>query len=87
MFPGAQERTQLVLAFNKYRDYRSRIYMYTFISYGILHLTRKCYTNMKVKLEKEADFDPTFLSVMDTVFMLFYAIGSFFSGALGTYTT
>lgn len=38
---------------------------------------------MKMKLQSEAAFDPTFLSVMDTTFMLFYAIGSFFSGALG----
>lgn len=39
---------------------------------------------MKVALEQNASFDPVFLSIMDTVFMLFYAIGSFFAGILGT---
>jgi sugar phosphate permease len=39
---------------------------------------------MKVELEQKASFDPVFLSIMDTVFMLFYAIGSFFAGILGT---
>jgi len=70
-------------AYKKYKVWRRYVYLYTFISYGLLHLSRKCYSNMKMELEKKASFDPMFLSVMDTVFMLFYAFGSFFAGILG----
>lgn len=47
------------------------------------HFSRKSYTNVKVELQKEAGLDPIIMSQMDTVFMFFYAIGSFFSGKLG----
>lgn len=78
------DRRYAILETNaKFHRYKNRVYVYTFLAYGILHLARKCYTNMKIKLEAEAGFDPTFLSVMDTVFMLCYATGSFFSGKLG----
>ena len=76
-------RTSILQAYGKYDQFRSKVFMYTFISYSMIHLLRKSYSNMKMKLESDASFDPTFLSVMDTVFMLFYAIGSFFSGSLG----
>jgi sugar phosphate permease len=66
-----------------FRNHQTRVYLCTFMAYAILHLSRKCYTNMKIKLERDALFDPTFLSVMDTVFMLSYASGSFFSGMVG----
>lgn len=46
------------------------------------HFSRKSYTNVKVQL-KLAGVDPILLSQMDTVFMICYAIGSFFSGKLG----
>jgi sugar phosphate permease len=75
--------TSIRQAYGKYDQLRSKVFMYTFISYSMIHLLRKSYSNMKMKLESEASFDPTFLSVIDTVFMLFYAIGSFFSGSLG----
>lgn len=81
--PVTQYRYSVLKSYEKYQQYRTLIYVYTFLSYGILHLNRKSYTNMKMKLQSEAAFDATFLSVMDTTFMLFYAIGSFFSGALG----
>lgn len=76
-------RYSVLQSYEKYQRYRTRIYICTFISYALLHLNRKSYTNMKIKLQADASFDPTFLSVMDTVFMLFYAIGSFFSGLIG----
>jgi sugar phosphate permease len=68
-----------------FQRHQTEIYLFTFLAYGVLHLSRKTYANLKVKLEANAMFDPTFLSVMDTTFMLFYAIGSFFSGALGDF--
>jgi sugar phosphate permease len=81
--PVTEYRYSVLKSYEKYQHYRTLIYIYTFLSYGILHLNRKSYTNMKMKLQSDAAFDPTFLSVMDTTFMLFYAIGSFFSGTLG----
>lgn len=47
-----------------YFSLRNRVYYFTFIAYGMLHLSRKCYTNLKIKLEQEAGFDAISLSVM-----------------------
>ena len=62
--------------------YRNVVYYSTFVAYAMSHFSRKCYTNVKVQL-KALGFDPILLSQMDTTFMFFYAIGSFFSGQLG----
>lgn len=62
---------------------QSRVYFLTYIAYGILHLCRKSYVTMRMKMSTAADFQPILLSIMDTIFMLCYAIGSFFSGFLG----
>lgn len=62
---------------------RSRVYYLTFVAYSMLHFSRKCYANLKVKLERDAGFDPILMSMMETIFMLFYAFGSFSAGTLG----
>ena len=63
--------------------YRNIVYFTTFLAYAMSHFSRKSYTNVKVQLKGEVGLDPILLSQMDTVFMFFYAIGSFFSGKLG----
>ena len=67
----------------KFGQFQNRVFFITFFAYGMLHLTRKCYVNLKMKLQEDAHFEPILLSMMDTAFMLFYAIGSFFSGSIG----
>ena len=67
----------------KLLKYRNIVYYLTFIAYGMSHFSRKSYTNVKVQMKGQAGIDPILLSQMDTVFMFFYAIGSFFSGRLG----
>lgn len=62
--------------------YRNVVYYFTFIGVANSHFTRKCYTNLKIQL-LNVGVDPSLMSQMDAVFMLFYAIGSFFSGNLG----
>lgn len=63
--------------------YRNIVYYLTFIGYAMSHFSRKSYTNVKVQLKGSAGIDPILLSQMDTTFMFFYAIGSFFSGKIG----
>jgi len=63
--------------------YRNLVYYLTFFAYAMSHFSRKSYTNVKVQLKGKAGVDPILLSQMDTTFMFFYAIGSFFSGKLG----
>jgi len=63
--------------------YRNLVYYLTFFAYAMSHFSRKSYTNVKVQLKGSAGVDPILLSQMDTTFMFFYAIGSFFSGKLG----
>eukprot|EP01041_Mallomonas_annulata_P010554 gene10554-22013_t len=63
--------------------YRNIVYYLTFFAYAMSHFSRKSYTNVKVQLKTKAGIDPILLSQMDTTFMFFYAIGSFFSGKLG----
>ena len=63
--------------------YRNIVYFVSFMAYAMSHFSRKSYTNVKVQLKGEAGLDPILLSQMDTAFMFFYAIGSFFSGKLG----
>jgi sugar phosphate permease len=67
----------------KVAHYRNIVYYITFVAYAMSHFSRKSYTNVKVELQKEAGLNPIIMSQMDTVFMFFYAIGSFFSGKLG----
>ena len=62
---------------------RNSVYYLTFVAYSMLHLSRKCYANLKVKLERDAGFNPIMMSMMETTFMLFYAFGSFSAGHLG----
>ena len=69
----------------KFRSYQTRVFVLTFFAYGMIHVTRKCYVNLKMKLQNESRFEPILLSLMDTTFMLFYAIGSFFSSTIGVY--
>lgn len=63
--------------------YRNVVYFLTFIAYAMSHFSRKSYTNVKVQMKGQSGMDPILLSQMDTAFMFFYAIGSFFSGRLG----
>jgi OPA family glycerol-3-phosphate transporter-like MFS transporter 1/2 len=65
--------------------YRSVVYYFTFIGVANSHFTRKCYTNLKIQL-LSIGVNPSLMSQMDAIFMLFYAIGSFFSGNLGDRT-
>jgi sugar phosphate permease len=67
----------------KLAKYRNFVYYLTFVAYAMSHFSRKSYTNVKVQMKGEAGMDPILLSQMDTAFMFFYAIGSFFSGRLG----
>ena len=46
------------------------------------HFSRKSYSNVKVQLQA-GGVHPMLLSEMDTTFLFFYAIGSFFSGNIG----
>ena len=62
--------------------YRSVVYYFSFISVANSHFTRKCYTNIKTQL-LDGGVNPCLMSLMDAVFMLFYAVGSFFFGNLG----
>lgn len=63
--------------------YQKVVFWVTFVAYGMLHLSRKCYVNLKWQLQTDAHFDPSLLSAMDFCFMLFYSFGSFFSGSVG----
>lgn len=85
--PQTPVKYSAVAAIARYQRFQRFIFALTFVSYALLHLARKTYANMKMKLESEAAFDATFLSVMDTAFMLFYALGSFISGVLGEYVS
>jgi len=67
----------------RYKRSQSQVFYITFVSYGLLHLSRKSYTCLKVQLQEDAHYDPALLSIMDTMFMLFYSIGSFQSGSVG----
>lgn len=68
---------------DKLIKYRNIVYYLTFIAYAMSHFSRKSYTNVKIQMKSQASMDPILLSQMDTAFMFFYAIGSFFSGRLG----
>ena len=46
-----------------YDKLRNRVYYLTFVAYGMLHLSRKCYANLKIQLERDAGFDTFSLSV------------------------
>lgn len=67
----------------KLTKYRNLVYFLTFLAYAMSHYSRKSYTNVKVQMKGQAGMDPILLSQMDTAFMFFYAIGSYFSGRLG----
>jgi sugar phosphate permease len=67
----------------KLANYRNVVYYLTFLAYAMSHFSRKSYTNVKVQMKGQAGMDPILLSQMDTAFMFFYAIGSYFSGRLG----
>jgi hypothetical protein len=67
----------------KLAKYRNVVYYLTFLAYAMSHFSRKSYTNVKVQMKGQAGMDPILLSQMDTAFMFFYAIGSYFSGRLG----
>lgn len=75
---GAVKPTERSLA-----HWRTVVYCLTFLAYANSHFSRKGYTNVKAQLKEDAGVDPILLGQMDTTFMFFYAIGSFFSGRLG----
>ena len=62
--------------------FRAFTYWLTFVAYATSHLTRKCYTNMKVQIMGRLGVKASFLSYLDMVFMLAYAAGSVCSGML-----
>ena len=62
--------------------YRRVVYFITFVAYAMSHFSRKSYTNVKKNM-KDGGMAEDVLSQMDTGFMFCYAVGSFFSGALG----
>jgi sugar phosphate permease len=66
----------------KLASWRKVIFFVTFVNYAMSHISRKCYTNVKVDLVKSG-VDKIILSQMDMAFMFTYAIGSFVSGRLG----
>ena len=66
----------------KLAAWRAVIFFVTFVNYAMSHISRKCYTNVKMDLVK-AGVDKIILSQMDMGFMFTYAIGSFISGRLG----
>jgi len=59
------------------------VYTITFVAYAMSHFSRKCYTNVKSNLKEEAGMSKEMLGLLDSVFMFFYAVGSYFSGSLG----
>jgi len=66
----------------KLGTWRGIVFFVTFVNYAMSHISRKCYTNVKMDLV-DAGVDKIILSQMDMAFMFTYAIGSFISGRLG----
>jgi OPA family glycerol-3-phosphate transporter-like MFS transporter 1/2 len=66
----------------KLASWQKVVFLVTFVNYAMSHISRKCYTNVKMNLVA-AGVDKIILSQMDTGFMFTYAIGSFISGRLG----
>jgi sugar phosphate permease len=64
------------------RKYRNLVFFVTFLAYANSHFSRKCYTCLKFQISQAGVSDAE-ASQMDSFFMLFYAVGSFFSGSLG----
>jgi sugar phosphate permease len=50
------------------------VFAITFTAYVALHAERKSFTNVKSAMLTEWGFSQTFLGVLDTVFMLTYAV-------------
>ena len=66
----------------KYAFWQKWVFLLTFVNYAMSHISRKCYTNVKMDLVASG-VDKIILSQMDMAFMFTYAIGSFVSGRLG----
>jgi sugar phosphate permease len=66
---------------SKFKCWQITVFFVTFVNYAMSHLSRKCYTNVKMDLVK-VGVDKNILSQMDMGFMFTYAIGSFVSGRL-----
>ncbi|KAF4672970.1 hypothetical protein FOL47_011159 [Perkinsus chesapeaki] len=65
------------------RYYQVSVLLWTFLTYACLHAVRKAFTNATPNMKEYYGYSTTFFGVMNTLFMLFYAIGMFFTGPLG----
>ncbi|KMS65291.1 hypothetical protein BVRB_037470, partial [Beta vulgaris subsp. vulgaris] len=66
---------------------QSFCFILTFAAYVALHAERKSYTNVKAAMLTQWGFSQSFLGVLDTIFMLTYAIGLYASGVVGDSTS
>ncbi|KAF4672969.1 hypothetical protein FOL47_011158 [Perkinsus chesapeaki] len=65
------------------RYYQASAFLWTFLTYVCLHAVRKAFSNATPNMKEYYGYSTTFFGVMNTLFMLFYAIGMFFTGPLG----
>eukprot|EP00457_Paulinella_chromatophora_P003878 gb/GEZN01003886.1/.p1 GENE.gb/GEZN01003886.1/~~gb/GEZN01003886.1/.p1 ORF type:complete len:487 (+),score=69.93 gb/GEZN01003886.1/:229-1689(+) len=82
MAKGGAKEDELEGDLSRLQAGRRWVFLATFINYAFAHWTRKCYTNVKVQFI-HGGVSPLTLASMDSAFMLTYAGGSFFTGALG----
>ncbi|KAF4744212.1 hypothetical protein FOZ63_002400 [Perkinsus olseni] len=65
------------------RYYQASALTWTFLTYVCLHAVRKAFSNATPNMKEYYGYSTTFFGIMNTLFMLFYAIGMFFTGPLG----
>ncbi|KAF4661831.1 hypothetical protein FOZ61_002916 [Perkinsus olseni] len=65
------------------RYYQVSAFLWTFLTYVCLHAVRKAFSNATPNMKEYYGYSTTFFGIMNTLFMLFYAIGMFFTGPLG----
>ncbi|NUN16371.1 MAG: MFS transporter [Myxococcales bacterium] len=65
------------------RNLRIRIFSLTWLSYASYYLTRKNFAVVKSRLENDLGMSMGLLGLIDTVYLVAYAIGQFVNGALG----
>eukprot|EP00922_Rhytidocystis_sp_ex-Travisia-forbesii_P070432 GHVS01105207.1.p1 GENE.GHVS01105207.1~~GHVS01105207.1.p1 ORF type:complete len:240 (-),score=30.97 GHVS01105207.1:1697-2416(-) len=61
----------------------SYVFCLTYISYASLYLTRKPFSVVKSQIETDVFLSPQQLGLIDTAFLVLYALGQFLSGPLG----
>lgn len=65
------------------RYYQWSAVTWTFLTYVCLHAVRKAFSNATPNMKEYYGYSTTFFGIMNTLFLVFYAIGMFFTGPLG----